>query len=145
MKKSLIAMALAVAAVGASAEGLKPLAYPGSAWSVLTFPAGVAGSEEHNTLLQGKVEQGIVWKKFGANNEWALNTYGSVGFSADRDGFGYNNKVVPAVGVKMTRSFESGIVDVGVQVVHENRFKDHQRGTGVQAYVSFWTGWDLRK
>jgi hypothetical protein len=145
MKKSLIALALAVASIGAFADGLKPLAYPGSAWSVVTFPAGVAGAEEHNTTLSGKVEQGIVWQKFGANKEWALNTYASFGYSVDREGLGYNNKVVPAIGVKMTRTFSNGVVDVGVQAVHENRFKDHQRGSGVQAYVSVWSGWDLRK
>lgn len=145
MKKSFIAFALAVAAVGASAEGLKPLSYPGSAWSVVTFPAGVAGSEEHNAVLAGKIEQGVVWKKFGSKGEWELNTYASFGYSVDREGYGYNNKLVPAIGVKMTRKFDSGVVDIGVQAVHENRFKDHKSGAGVQAYVSVWSGWDLRK
>ncbi len=145
MKKNLLALALVVASFGASAEGLKPLSMPGSAWSVLTGPAGFAGAEEKNILLSGKIEQGAVWAKYGQNQEWALNTYASFGYSVDREGIGYNNKLVPAIGVKMTRSFNGGIVDIGIQAVHENRFKDHQRGGGVQAYVSVWGGWDLRK
>ena len=50
MKKSLIAMALAVAAFGASAEGLKPLAYPGSAWSVSS--ASFSGAAQINRTAE---------------------------------------------------------------------------------------------
>lgn len=152
MKKTLIAVAMLAAVVSAFAqEGLKPLGYPGSNWSVLTFNPGVieGSGEEDNILLQGKLEQGIDWKKFGANNEWTLNTYVSLGYSADKNGLIYNNKLVPAIGTKISRRFESGVLDLGVQAVHENHFRGTTsgptRGSGVQVYASYWFGWNLGK
>ena len=62
MKKTLFAAALLAASFGASAQ----LAYPGSNWSSLTFnPSVIRGTpEDNNILLQGKLEQGVVWAKF---------------------------------------------------------------------------------
>lgn len=152
MKKSMIALALIVASVGVHAQGsVKPLGYPGSNWSVLTFNPGVikGSGEEDNVLLQGKLEQGIDWVKFGVNKEWTLNTYVSLGYSADKNGLIYNNKLVPAVGVKMSHGFQNGVLDLGVQAVHENHFRGQTsgptRGSGVQAYASYWFGWNLGK
>lgn len=149
MKKTLIALALAVTSVGAFADA-GPIGYPGSNWSQLTFnPSPISGTpEDNNVLLQGKIEQGIDWKRFGANNEWTLNTYASMGYSADKNGLAYNNKLVPAVGVKMRRSFENGVLDIGAEVVHQRNFKQdfgRDSGTGAMVYVSYWFGWNLKK
>lgn len=141
MKKSLIALSLLAVSAAASAQ----VAYPGSSWSTLTFPAGVAGTEEKNVTLQGKFEQGIDWLKLGEDKKWTLNTYVSLGYSVDKDKLDYNNKVVPAVGVKLTRSFDNGVIDIGVQLIHERRWISGSSGTGVQAYGSYWFGWDLKK
>lgn len=149
MKKIIIATAIALSSLSATAEGLKPLAYPGSNWSMFTLNPGVIKGtpEDNNYLLQGRLEQGIIWKRFGDNKEWALNTYGALGYSVDKNGLAYNNKLVPAIGVKMTRSFENGVVDIGVQLVHENHFRGvnfgPRSGTGVQLFASYWFGWDL--
>lgn len=147
MKKSIIAATLAVFSLGAVAQdGIKPLAYPGSNWSVLTVNPGViSGSpEDNNVLLQGKLEQGIDWVKFGDKKRWTLNTYVSLGYSVDKNKLDYNNKLVPAIGVKVSRSYEHGVVDFGVQAVHENHFRatgGRKSGSGVQAYASYWFGW----
>lgn len=150
MKKFASLILAAVFAVGfvssAQAEGLKPLAYPGSSWGTLTWPSGVKGTgEEHNAVLTGKVEQGIDWLKFGDGNRWTLNTYGSLGYSADHEGLDWNNKVVPAIGVKVSRAYEKGVVDIGVQAFRERRWKSDQDGNGVQVYASYWFGWDAKK
>jgi len=144
MKKTLLAVALIAASFGASAQ----LAYPGSNWSSLTFnPSVIRGTpEDNNILLQGKLEQGVVWAKFG---DVRLNTYGSVAYSWDRNGLSYNNKIVPAIGVKLQTQFEKGQFDVGVELAHQRNFRGvtagPSSGTGVLVYAQYWFGWDLKK
>lgn len=135
--------ALVFAVGGASAQ----VSYPGSNWSTLSVnPSVVKGTpEDNNVLLQGKLEQGVVWSRLG---DWGVNTYGSVGYSWDKNGLSYNNKVSPAVGLKFQRSFEKGQVDIGVEVVHQENFRGvvsgPKSGTGVQAYAQYWFGWNLK-
>jgi hypothetical protein len=146
MKKSLLAAAalLAVATV-ASAQS----SAPGSAWADLTYnPSPIKNTpEEDNTLLQGRVEQGLI---VGEVAGFRVNTFGAVNYSADNNGLSYNNKIAPMVGVKLQHDLGSqGIVEMGVQVVHQRSFRGvtsgPDNGTGVQAFVSFWSGWDLKK
>ena len=141
MKKSVFVAALLAAAVSVSAE---PLEYPGNVWGVVTFPSSTVGAERNNVLAQGRIEQGIVWFRF-ADGKWKLNTYAALGYSLDTEGINYNNKAVPALGVKATREFEQGVVDLGVQAIQENRWKDGVHSSGVQAYASWWFGWNLKK
>lgn len=148
MKKILIAAAILAASTSAFAQS-GPIGYPGSNWSVLTVnPSVIEGTpEDNNILLQGKLEQGIDWFRFGDGN-WVLNTFGSVGYSVDKNQLSYNNKIVPALGIKVSRKFDQGVIDVGTQLVHERRFRTPDgfpsSGTGVQVYVSYWFGWNLR-
>jgi len=149
MKKLYAMVALSAISVAASAQG-GPIGYPGSSWGTVTAPAGVGDTERNNTIFQGKTEQGIDWFAFGRDKKWRFNTYASVGYSADSDKLSYNNKFVPAIGMKVSRSFENGVVDIGVQAVMERRWITDTSGkagtgTGVQAYASYWFGWDLKK
>ena len=136
-----------------------PVGYPGSTWGQFVTPSSVVKGtpEDGNWLYQGKVTQGVDWVKFGPSNSWVFDTYLSVGFSMDKNRLSYNNKLVPAVGAKIVRTFSKGVIDVGAEVVHEEHFGDvydgatpvgqrlSQNGTGVQAYVSYWFGWNLGK
>jgi hypothetical protein len=143
MKK--IVLALLVGIFASMVAVAEPVGYPGSTWSTLTGPAGVAGTEEKNVVLQGKLEQGIDWVRLGKNKNWTLNTYLSAGYSVDKDKLDYNNKIVPALGVKLSRKFDNGVVDFGIQAVHERRWIDGKSGSGIQAYATYWFGWDLKK
>lgn len=144
MKKTLVTLALVALSGAALAQ---PVGYPGINWSVLTLNPGVIRDtgERDNMLLQGNLEQGVDWVHFGEGNRWRFTSYGSLGYSVDRAGLDYNNKLVPAVGVKISRSYDNGVVDLGVQAVHERHFRSNRSGTGVQAYASYWFGWDLKK
>jgi hypothetical protein len=151
MKKSIISL-LTIAAISGAAmaqESLKPVSYPGSNWSNITFNSDPVADKAHtNTLLQGNVEQGIVWRTF--DNGWRLNTYAAMGYSVDNRGYSYNNKVTPTLGVKLQRPWENGIIDIGVQAVYQNTFRGLPSGvsnsaSSVQLYVQYWTGWDLKK
>jgi hypothetical protein len=145
MKKIAIAAAMLALSLGASAQS----SAPGSAWATLTYnPSPIRGTpEDNNTLLQGRVEQGLIVGKLGG---FRVNTFGAVNYSVDNNGLAYNNKIAPMVGVKLQRDLGSrGIVEMGVQVVHQNNFRGvsggPSSGTGVQAFVSVWNGWDLKK
>lgn len=131
--------------LAAAAAAGQPLAYPGSTWTHVSYPSGLAAPEDRNLLLSGRIEQGAVWFRLGSGGEWAFNTYAALNYSADGKGLGYNNKLTPALGMKLTRPLNGGILDLGLQVAHERRFKDHQSNTGVQAYAGWWAGWDLRR
>jgi len=147
MKKLLIATAITALAMSANAQSTS---YPGSAWANMTVNPSVVKNtaESDNVLLQGRVEQGMIVGHVGA---FRINTFGALNYSVDRNGLDYNNKVAPMVGVKMQRDLSSqGIVEFGVQAVHERHFRgvsagNPSSGTGVQAFVSVWSGWDLKK
>lgn len=145
MKKTLIALAVLAASFGASAQS----SFPGSNWSELTVnPSVVRGTpEDNNVLLQGNVEQGMIVTTLAKG--WRVNTFAGLNYSIDRNALAYNNKLVPMVGVKLQHDFDGGVVDLGVRLVHENHFRGvtagPSSGTGVQAYVSYWTGWNLKK
>lgn len=138
----LAAAALAACAAGAQAQ---PLSYPGSTWGSLMFPSGLSKPEDRDLLLTGRIEQGAVWFRFGEEERWRLNTYAAFSYSVDNQGLGYYNKYAPAVGVKVQRVFDDGLLDIGVQLAHERRFKDRVTSNGAQAYVNWWFGWDLKK
>lgn len=144
MKKALFTAALLSAAAVAAAQEA-----PGSAWANLTYnPSPIRGTpEDSNTLLQGRVEQGLI---VGRINGFRVNAFGAVNFSADNNGLAYNNKVAPMVGIKLQRDLgKQGIFEAGVQVVHQRNFRGvtagPSSGTGIQAFASFWSGWDLKR
>jgi hypothetical protein len=143
MKKTLIAAAMLTMAFAASAQS----SYPGSNWSEMTVNPGViAGTPESgNVLLQGNIQQGMIVGEVGA---FKVNTFVGMNYSVDRNGLSYNNKLVPMVGVKLQRDIPGGVMDMGVRLVHETHFRGvdtgPKSGTGVQAYISYWTGWNLK-
>jgi len=143
MKKLLVFICLLAFTGPIFADG--PLGYPGSAWAVVTFPTSTSGPEKDNLMFQGKIEQGIDWMYLDSKSKWKLNTYVSFGYSVDSEAFGYNNKAVPAIGVKTVRSFDNGVLEFGVQAIHEDRWIDNVSSNGVQAYASTWFGWNLKK
>jgi hypothetical protein len=126
-----------------SQHALAQIAYPGYTWGTITFPNSVmknSGKELDNVALDMKVEQGIDWFKFGQDS-WRFNTYISLRVAADNQGLDYNNKVSPALGFKIRRDFDQGILDFGVQAVQERRWKIPTKSSGYQAYASWWFGW----
>lgn len=144
MKKTLIAFAMLSLAAAAGAQEM-----PGSAWATLTVNPSVVKDtlEDNNVMLQGRVEQGYIVGRVG---DFRVNTFAAVNYSVDKNGLSYNNKLSPSVGIKMQRNFGSnGIFEMGVQAVHQRNFRGvsygPREGTGVQAFINVWSGWDLKK
>lgn len=159
MKKILVASA--VAAVLSASPALAydgPIAYPGSSWGAVVGPSTVLKltPESGNVLYMGKITQGIDWFKF-AGNTLTFDTYGSVTFSDDMNHLTYNDKIQAAFGARVDRHFADGILTVGVEGINEHHWGDgwsgllnvpasdpSMNGFGVQAYASYWFGWNLR-
>jgi len=121
-----------------------PIAYPGSHWVIAQKGAGF-GTDSDNALLQGKIEQGVDWARIG-NSAWRFNTYAAMGYTMDNTGVPYNNKVLPAVGVKLVQSRNGSSLEVGIQIGADYRWRSTSRDTytGATVYVSAWNGWNLR-
>lgn len=123
-----------------------PIAYPGYIWGYGATPADVTpGSNKNNNIANGKIEQGVDWFAFGEDKKWRYNTFVNAYVTSDTAGYDYNNKVQPAVGMKVRRTFDNGMIDIGVQAVYQHNTVTNQNGTGAQAFASFWFGWDLKK
>lgn len=146
MKNRFLTLAAFIfASIGiAQPASAQPIAYPGSTWGQLIYPSGANDEEKNNALLSGRIEQGADWFRFG-EDRWRFNTYVALGYSADSKGLFYNNKVTPAIGMKVSRAYEGGVLDLGLQAIHERRFKDNTENSAVQVYASWWFGWDARR
>lgn len=141
MKKTMFALFAALAVTAVSAQDLKLTSAPGSNWVSLTANPSVIkdAQDDNNLLLQGRAEQGLI---VGSVGPFKVNTYAAIGYSADKKGLDYNNKLQPALGVKL----QAKGFDVGVQLVHERRWRGENRSdTGVQFFVNHWMGWDLKQ
>lgn len=116
--------------------------FPGSAWFNITGPH-VGGEEAGNWVMTGNATQNVVLAEL---NSWKLNTYVSVGFSKDTEGYEWNNKIIPGVGLGVTKDIGPGVMSIGVQAIHEEHFgkiyKTRDRSaSGVQVAISYWIGW----
>lgn len=150
MKKHIIAIALATLSSGVLAQEaqkpFRPLGYPGYTWGSITTPSSVVGGvEEHNVVLQGKIEQGVDWFKFGKNV--TVNTFVDLGYSVDNKNVPWNNKVAPGIGVKLKHETSFAHLEYGVRYGYERRWEDpvNRSGNGVQVFINWYTDWNLRK
>jgi hypothetical protein len=145
VKKIVITAAMLVMSAAAAAQ----TSLPGSNWSNLTYnPSPISGTpEDGNILLQGNIEQGAIVGKLGG---FAVNTYGAVAYSYDRNALAYNNKIAPSIGIKLQHQLGSnGSFDLGAALVHQRNYRGvtagPSSGTGVMLYAQYWTGWNLKK
>jgi hypothetical protein len=138
MKKFILGFLALIAPTSAYAES----DFPGSAWVNVTGPH-VGGGEKGNWVITAKANQDAVLTEV---SDWKLSSFVSVSLSTDSKGYEWNNRVTPAVGMKITRDVPGGIFDIGVQYAHETHFgklykmPDRSSG-GIQVSVNYWTGW----
>jgi hypothetical protein len=118
-------------------------------WGNATSPSSVQpGAPSNNVGYSAKVEQGVDWFAFDQDKKFRLNTFVSALYARDTSNFAYTygNVFTPAVGVKVRNVYESGLIEVGVQYVNQTNLNvGGSSGSGVQAFVNVWTGWDLKR
>jgi hypothetical protein len=159
VKKFLIASTVAAVLSASAAMAYDgPIAYPGSSYGAVIGPSAVLKltPESNNVLYLAQIIQGVDWFRF-AGNTLTFDTYGKVTFGDDMNHLTYNDKVAAAFGARVDRHFADGILTVGVEGVDEHHWGDgwngqlnlpasngSMNGFGVQAYASYWFGWNLK-
>lgn len=113
-----------------------PLIWPGSAWN---SSGNVSPAEKGNILSTTYVEQGYTLFR---SRTISFVPYVSLSVSFDTEGYDWNNRVNGQAGVKLVKSFKSGVVSLGAAYVEEYRFKSGSRNSGPVFYASEWFGWN---
>jgi hypothetical protein len=115
--------------------------FPGLFWAEARYPNSPVSEERQNYALEGNLEQGVDW--ISINHQWALNTFGEVRYTVDQEGLDYNNRLSPAVGIKLKAKIGFGMVQLGLKAVDEYRFKSDRSNAIVLGFVNCWFGWNL--
>lgn len=149
MNKSFIALAIMAAAVSVQAQDFKgPIAYPGNMWGTTVLaPSAPDGYPKYR--IEGVVEQGVDWFRFG-DNKWKFNTYvaGEYVINSDSKGF------TPVIGMKMSRSYDDGNLDLGLRYKYGSTYlsptgASNPGGTKavgrVELFATYWFAWNLKK
>jgi len=138
----------------AQAQQGPPYAVKGSVLDAVALPGQMwvtAGSsspiEKANVLTQAFIEQDASVYATWKNSLW-VTPYVSTGIAFDAKGYSWNNKLDPAVGIKLNRSFRTGVISAGIAYTYENRFRNQEGATfrptaGVKDFVQDWFAWDV--
>ena len=112
------------------------IAFPGQTW---TSAGNLSPIEHNNVYVQSYIEQdATLFATFSGST--TLTPYVSLGLMFDTQGYDWNNKVEPRVGMKLNRVFRKGIVSLGSAYCYEDRFQSIQ-SSGLIVYVQDWFGW----
>ena len=115
---------------------LDSVALPGQFWSA----NGTFDPVEHGDVItESYFEQGAtVWST--ASHSYTITPYVGFGFSYDSSGYSYNDKVLPIIGVKLNKYFQTGVISAGTSLADEHRF--HGGSASARSdFVQYWFGW----
>ena len=111
--------------------------FPGSTWAV----AGHISPVEHGNMIeQAYVTQGFVLHRF---NRTAVVPYGEFTVGHDSHGFDWENRTLSGAGVKFATPMGQLYTDLGVGLVHENRFNTGLRANGLRVSLDISYTWHL--
>lgn len=143
MKKLLCVAILAVSGIASAA----PFSYPGNTWGTIVYTGSKVNSGEPHLQVQGIVEQGVDWLRFG--DSWKLNSFVALEYVIDSNA----RTFTPVIGTKVNKRFSNGSLDLGIRVKNRNQtigITDagapvSGRHATVQLYSTFWFDWNLKK
>jgi len=118
--------------------------FPGSSWGELRqeFPVNRNGNRD-NLFLQGWVEQGIDWKRWG---NFYLNTYATVRYKWDSQALDWNNSIGPGAGVGITYISPKGDnIKFGCEYIYDQFYRSGDNEQKVVLYMRWFTYWNLKK
>lgn len=128
-----------------------PIAYPGNTWGTLVYGAvRPTGDTSPRWRVEGIVEQGADWFRFGADNSWKFNTYVAAEYVLND----IKSSWTPVIGAKVNKRFTDGSLDLGVRYKYGNTylsptgtssFTGEARRSRVEVYATYWFDWNLKK
>lgn len=110
---------------------------PGNAWN---SSGNLSPVEKGNILSYSHLEQGMTALKLSPKT--TLVPYVSLDIVRDSLNYDWNNKVVSQVGVKLARTFNHGIAQIGGAYAEEYRWESGLRTGQPIGYASYWFGWN---
>lgn len=121
---------------------LDGIALPGQMWMTAGSSSPI---EKGNVLTQAFIEQDASIYATWNNSLW-LTPYVSAGIAFDAKGYSWNNKIQPAIGIKLNKSFRHGVISAGVAYAYENRYRNAEESTfrptsGMKDFVQDWFAW----
>lgn len=148
MKRHVFGIALVLLCLAlCSGSAFAIVGFRGSTWGDLRGEMPNEG--ENNLLLNGWIKQGVDWMKWG---NVTLNTYATLRYQADTEGYDWNNLVGPGVGISLEAFSPRGITgSVGVEYIWDRYLGvDEASAFDVNAhkiviYVNWYGWWDLKK
>jgi hypothetical protein len=148
MKRHVFGIALVLVCLAlCSGSAFAIVGFRGSTWGDLRGEMPNEG--ENNLLLNGWIKQGVDWTKWG---NVTLNTYATLRYQADTEGYDWNNLVGPGVGISLEAFSPRGITgSVGVEYIWDRYLGvDEASAFDVNAhkiviYVNWYGWWDLKK
>jgi hypothetical protein len=117
---------------------LDSVALPGQFWSSTGNTEPVL---KNDVLNENYIEQGATfWSTPG--HTITFTPYAALGFAFDTQGYSYNNKLDPSIGVKLNKYFSSGVISAGTSYNAEHRFDGGGTSSAPAYYISYWYGWN---
>lgn len=116
--------------------------FPGHTWGELSWEIPKKNGGQ-NLTLQGWIEQGIHWVKWG---DVKLNTYASLRYKWDKEKFDWNNKISPGVGVALeVFSVKQLHIRTGVEYLWERFYESGREEQKLFIYCTWYGWWDFKK
>lgn len=125
-----------------------PIGYPGNTWGTLVY-AAKAPDGFPRRRIEGIVEQGVDWFRFGDEKKWKYNTFVAAEYVLNTDSQG----VTPVIGMKVNRAFSDGSLDLGLRVKRGSTYLSPvgvsfaggtERVTRTEVFATYWFAWNLK-
>lgn len=121
--------------------------FPGSTWGELRqdLPNDEGPDGPRDLYLQGYVEQGVDWTRWG---NLRFNTYGILRYKWDSEALDYNNSLGPGLGIGLLHVTPNGnYVKLGVEHIWEIFYRgaNARNEEKTLLYLRWFQWWDLKK
>lgn len=118
------------------------IALPGSTSGNIQFPSSAQPRESENTLLSGKIEQGVDLLSLARNT--TLNLFARVDYRWDTEELDFNRKILAAAGIKLRHVFsDSFVLSVGAKYENDQRYVVERSSAGTLLFSNWYGSWHL--
>jgi hypothetical protein len=115
-------------------EPIYPRMWPGN----VSHNTGMHSPFEDAVISTTRIEQGYTIFR---GRSTALAPFVSFQATFDDRGWDWNNKLVTQIGLKASKTFDKGVVQVGSAYVKEKRIKSGRSDSEFAVFANYWFGW----
>jgi hypothetical protein len=117
-----------------------PISLPGNTWGNIRTPSELTEDEDGNVILEGAIEQGIIWNKSAAG---ALNSFVDIAYKTDTKGIDWNNSIEIGLGIKLEKQLSKNLsISYGVKYSAEREWlTDDGWNKNATVFLNWSAGW----